>query len=90
MQITGFGIDHDGEILIVDYGGRLFRLIRNDHKNTTTDFPRLLSETGIYVSVKDHKVHPGVIPYQVNSPFWSDGAEKQRYIGIPDGGTIPL
>ena len=89
LQITGFGIDHDGEILIVDYGGRLFRLIRNDHKNTT-DFPRLLSETGIYVSVKDHEVHPGVIPYQVNSPFWSDGAEKQRYIGIPDGGTIPF
>ncbi len=26
---------------------------------------------------------PGVIPYSVNSPLWSDGAEKERLIALP-------
>jgi uncharacterized repeat protein (TIGR03806 family) len=26
--------------------------------------------------------------YEVNSPLWSDGAEKERFIGLPGGATI--
>jgi hypothetical protein len=26
---------------------------------------------------------PGVIPYSVNSPLWSDGAHKERFLAIP-------
>src|SRR4029079_14644102 len=35
-------------------------------------------------SVKDHAMQPGVIPYSVNSPLWSDGAYKERYFAIPE------
>ena len=31
-----------------------------------------------------------MIPYQVNSPLWSDGAIKERFIGIPGTQTIPF
>lgn len=87
LQIVGFGIGHDGELIIVDHGGGLYTLspTRQTH---STDFPRRLSETGIYTSVANHQVHPGLIPYQVNSPLWSDGATKERFIGLPDNATI--
>ena len=32
----------------------------------------------------------GLIPYQVNAPLWSDGADKERYLAIPDDKTITL
>jgi uncharacterized repeat protein (TIGR03806 family) len=30
------------------------------------------------------------IPYEINAPFWSDGAEKQRYFAIPDNSYIDI
>jgi uncharacterized repeat protein (TIGR03806 family) len=29
-----------------------------------------------------------MIPYDVNVPLWSDGADKQRWLAVPDGKTI--
>lgn len=87
LQISGFGIDHDGELLIVDYGTGLYRLVPND-QDQGTDFPRLLSQTGIYESVQEHTVKSGLIPYQVNAPLWSDGATKERFIGLTGDATI--
>jgi uncharacterized repeat protein (TIGR03806 family) len=31
---------------------------------------------------------PGLIPYDVNSPLWSDGAQKERFLALPDGKQI--
>lgn len=87
LQITGFGIDHDGELLIVDYGSGLYRLTPNQ-QTRTVDFPRLLSDTGIFTSVMNHDLDPGLVPYQVNAPLWSDGARKDRFLGLPGDTTI--
>lgn len=86
LQITGFGIDHDGELLIVDYGSGLYRLTASTQKRSD-NFPRLLSQTGVYESTLDNKLHPGLIPYSINSPLWSDGAVKERFIGLPGDET---
>jgi hypothetical protein len=83
LQITGFGVDTHGELLIADHGGGWFTLERNPVSNSASAFPRRLSETGIFLSTKDHRVQPGLIPYTVNAPLWSDGAAKQRYLGLP-------
>ena len=32
----------------------------------------------------------GLIPYAPNAPFWSDGAVKERWIGLPDGKNITV
>jgi uncharacterized repeat protein (TIGR03806 family) len=32
----------------------------------------------------------GLIPYAINAPFWSDGAEKDRWMALPDGQTITV
>src|SRR5262249_26682694 len=34
------------------------------------------------------KPPPGLIGYTVNSPLWSDGATKDRYLFVPDGAKI--
>jgi uncharacterized repeat protein (TIGR03806 family) len=33
---------------------------------------------------------PGLVPYDVNAPLWSDDANKQRWLAIPDGTQIAL
>ena len=32
----------------------------------------------------------GLIPYAINAPFWSDGAEKDRWLALPDGQRITI
>jgi uncharacterized repeat protein (TIGR03806 family) len=44
-----------------------------------------LSETGCVDPMDPRRLAPGLIPYDVNSPLWSDGAEKQRFVALPDG-----
>jgi uncharacterized repeat protein (TIGR03806 family) len=87
LQIAGFGVDHDGELIIVDHGSGLHAFLPTSQKQAS-NFPRLLSQTGIYESITDNQIHPGLIRYRVNSPLWSDGAVKERFIGIPGTQTI--
>ncbi len=87
LQISGFGFDHEGELLIADYGSGLYRLEPNAQTQSTV-FPKLLSETGVFESTSDHKLRAGLIAYSVNSPLWSDGAGKDRFIGLPGDAKI--
>src|SRR5207249_1747744 len=83
IQITAFAVDHHEEVLIADYLGGIYRLVRAPKEISTMQFPKRLSETGLFVSTKNHQVHPGVIPYSVNAPAWADGASAQRFIALP-------
>ena len=51
-------------------------------------FPKLLSQTRCYADVASQTVAEGFIPYDLNSPLWSDGAFKRRFFSIPDDTTI--
>jgi hypothetical protein len=51
-------------------------------------FPRTLSETKCFTDVPRRVPAPGFIPYEVNSPLWSDGAHKRRFFSLPEGRTI--
>jgi uncharacterized repeat protein (TIGR03806 family) len=88
LQIVGFGIDPDGELLIVDHAGGLYTLETTPKEQPKPPFPTKLSETGLFASVKGHQVDPGLIPYDVNAPLWSDGASKERFIALPGDGKI--
>jgi len=52
------------------------------------DLPRLLSDTGIFQSIKDLTPAAGLLPYDVNSPLWSDGAQKRRWFCLPEDTRI--
>lgn len=83
LQIAGFGVSHHGELLIADIGGSIFRLVRTPKDLPKTSFPTRLSETGVFASVKNHQVQPGLIPYSVNAPGWTDGARAEHVLGLP-------
>jgi len=88
LQITAFAVDQRGDLLIADYGGGLYRLVRTPRQKQTPKFPTRLSETGLFVSTKDHQVQPGLIPYSVNAPAWVDGAHVQRFMALPDDSRL--
>lgn len=88
LKITGFEIDPAGELLVLHHApageGGPFKLVPNAAKHDDT-FPKRLSASGLFESVRDHTMKPGVIPYAVNAPFWSDGAHKARFLAVPEG-----
>jgi glucose/arabinose dehydrogenase len=88
LQITGFGADSHGELLIADHGGGYYQLEPTPKDLSPTKFPTRLSETGLFTSVKGHKTESALIPYSVNAPLWSDGAEKERFIALPGTSQI--
>ncbi len=47
--------------------------------------PRNLSQTGCVVASNPQQPATGLIPYAINAPFWSDGANKERWLALPDG-----
>jgi uncharacterized repeat protein (TIGR03806 family) len=47
--------------------------------------PLLLSQTGAFADTARRIPGEGLIPYQLNVPFWSDGAEKSRWMAVPAG-----
>jgi hypothetical protein len=50
--------------------------------------PQELRCTGLYASFAQKTLAPGVRPYAPAVPFWSDGAEKERWLYLPPGTTI--
>jgi uncharacterized repeat protein (TIGR03806 family) len=87
LQITGFGTDSRGEILIADNRGGeqggFYTLEPTPRDARPSTFPTRLSRSGLFKTVKGHVPVPALIPYSVNAPLWSDGAYKERYIGLP-------
>src|SRR4029453_8017279 len=48
--------------------------------------PAVLSATGAFSDVQNVVPSEGLIPYAPNSPFWSDGALKERWMAVPNDG----
>ncbi|HLV21560.1 MAG TPA: hypothetical protein VKZ49_11785 [Polyangiaceae bacterium] len=52
--------------------------------------PALLSQSGCVDPGDPTRPAAALIPYGITSPLWSDGAAKQRFIALPDDGTITV
>ncbi len=50
--------------------------------------PRLLSQTGAFKNAFDLLPNDVLIPYDLIVPFWSDGAEKTRWVSVPENQKI--
>ncbi len=101
LGISAFGEDEAGEVYFTAFDqiapirtddtvhGRIYRLRRPPATDVdVAAFPRKLSETGLFASVESHTPAPGLIPYDVNVPLWSDGAGKDRYLALPAAGRV--
>ncbi len=49
-------------------------------------FPPVLSATGAFSNLTTLTPATGIIPFTVNSPLWSDGAVKTRWLAVPNDG----
>lgn len=57
----------------------------NDVAITGAEFPRTLSAFRFFADGARQVPGDGVHPYALNTPLWSDGAEKLRFIYLPEG-----
>lgn len=54
------------------------------------EVPRTLSSTALFRDVAHLEVRDGIVPYGVNSPLWSDNAQKTRWVVLPPRAHISL
>ena len=83
MPIVCFGLGADQELYVVEYGGTIHRIVRNSRSGEASEFPRRLSDTGLFASAGDHELAAGVIPYAVNAEPWFDGTTAIRFVALP-------
>jgi len=89
LSISSFGQGNDGELYAVNYGGTLHHLVFAGGA-VSDNTPSTLSSTGCVNQGNATQASSGMIPYAVNAPFWSDGAAKERWLGLPNGQSISV
>ena len=62
------------------------RLLRLEHSAIFSgdSIPATLADTGAFSDLSALTPSAGVVPYEVNHPFWSDEAKKRRWFSVPD------
>ena len=85
---SSFGVDQDGELYFTDFSGRIMQLIPSG--GAVDPVPDLLSDSGCSDGADITQPYSGLVPYDISAPFWSDGATKERFIGLPNGTTIVI
>lgn len=85
VMASSFAQDNSGELYLVAYdSGGLFA-IKQGSGSGNAPVPDDLSETGCVIPTSPSQPAAGLIPYSPNAPFWSDGADKERWLALPDG-----
>jgi uncharacterized repeat protein (TIGR03806 family) len=88
VSISSFGEGVDGELYLVNYAnGQLLKLVPGAGAGVDA-VPTSLAATGCVDPRDPTRPAAGLIPYAPGAPFWSDGAAKERWIGLPDGQAI--
>ena len=93
--ITAFGVDpSNGDPLYCSAIGGINSQIKRIIYNSTTNgsaLPATLADTGAFTNLATltgatDPLYPasGIVPYNINVPFWSDNAIKSRWFSIPN------
>lgn len=87
-DIAGFGYDpRDGDILAVKHDAQRSgpgQILRLGQPRSSATFPAKLSQAGIFSDLASLTPEQGIYPFEINVPFWSDNADKQRWFSLPD------
>jgi putative heme-binding domain-containing protein len=84
VRIVAFGENKSGEIYFLDYdGGTVHTIERNEDGAKNAAFPVKLSDTGLFTSLKEQTPAAGVVPFQIQSRQWQDGASASYWVAFP-------
>lgn len=88
LGISAFGTDpRNGDVLLaVQTANRIRRLVATN--SIGTPLPMTLADTGVFSDLQTLTPRPGVVPYDLNVPFWSDNAIKTRWFSLPDTNQV--
>lgn len=89
-KIVTFGQSEDGEVYWMDWqkDTLIYRLAKNPNVGKPSQFPRKLSETGLFTDTAKQTTAAGVLPFKIAEPMWQDGAEATRFVALPNGQSI--
>ena len=87
-NLATFGEGADGELYVSSLGEGVIYQIVAAPVAEGPPFPALLSQTGCVDALDVASPAANVYAYDVNMPLWSDGADKRRWLSLPDGGQI--
>ncbi len=92
--LVSFAEDEHRELYAVTFsnvkGRAIFKLAPASATPPQDTIPDLLSQTGCVEPTNPTRPAAGLIPYDLNAPFWSDGVEKSRWMAVPDGKTVTI
>ena len=87
--ISSFALDpSNGDILVLDHTAGIIRRLVYQPPLRAKHLPQNLSETGAFSDLVRLAPSPGIRPFEVNVPFWSDNAIKSRWFYVPENEFI--
>ncbi len=90
--VVSYLLDSKGQILLAKTAGGqkpsiIQTLVRDGEVASAEQAPEFLSQTGAFTDLNSLTHSEACVPYSVNIPFWSDGAEKSRWVCVPNDGN---
>ncbi len=92
MNFASMTVGADGEVYVADNSvadAGIYKLVTAGSASADT-IPEDLVDTGCVDPSNPTEPVAGMIPYEVNSEFWSDGASKSRFLALPVGTAIEI
>jgi len=91
QRITGangpvaFGRDpRNGDVLIAQINNSQIGRLEYNSTPVGTPLPPTLADTGAFSDLTTLTPNAGIVPYDLNVPFWSDNAIKSRWFSVPN------
>ena len=88
VAYVSFGESADGELYTVSLTNGTIQKLNFSVSGGGGTIPTSILNTGCVNPVQPTQPSSGLIPYAPVAPFWSDGASKERWIGLPNGTQI--
>jgi len=82
--ICAFGQDPSNQDILMGrmhHAEPICRLVYRE--DVATPLPPTLTDTGAFQDVATLQPNAGIVPYDLNVPFWSDHARKSRWFSVP-------
>lgn len=93
-SIVSFSQDNHDELFALgqsgDKGQQIYKLQVTGNNSHAGTMATNLSDTGCVDSANPKQAASGLIPYAVKNALWSDGAEKERFLSLPNNTQITV